>query len=537
MTVAADAKTTTLKLRLLREGAAFTVDSALKDGHQLREIPWRGVDGARLFVGSVFTNQPPWFVFLDAQTDNLPELLNSGCAAALFLPVANRTMAVCFGHAHMVMNTHHFENNFGLKVTLNKVARGNLRTIDSATPDATTFQRRIQASRDSDLTHFGIDYDRDLLTLASGTPDDNNFAKFLAGKDTLTITCSLSPTGVQDKCRQALEAFSATDYERDYKWVDHIQPIREDDLTDQLDALLFVALQELQTGSVNDLHLAPPEIADYTSGAELRFNGLGVRGGIFHHLTIEDYVAELDRSGFGGAINDIKLSHRVSAKAGDSDIFSEKWKVYDCFVFETEYIGATYVIFAGQWYRIDRDFATEINTFFSSLPTRTIVASTNKPNEEELIEELTRTRPDLLKLDRELVSAAGLSHDRIETCDFLSRNKEFIHLKDGHSSSPISHLWMQGVVFAEAFVASGGFRSRFRSLVRRLDPAFTSLIPDGRQRSIDRREYTVVYGIMRKPYRSGALGLPFFSKVSLRPQIQRLQTLGFSVAINLIEKR
>jgi hypothetical protein len=41
---------------------------------------------------------------------------------------------------------------------------------------------------------------------------------------------------------------------------------------------------------------------------------------------------------------------------------------------------------------------------------------------------------------------------------------------------------------------------------------------------------------MRRPYSSGQIGLPFFSKVSLRTAVQRLETLGFPVAINLIEK-
>ncbi|MGB6797813.1 MAG: hypothetical protein WBE48_14935 [Xanthobacteraceae bacterium] len=41
---------------------------------------------------------------------------------------------------------------------------------DRDTLDATTFQKRIQASRDADLQGFGIDVDRDLLRLAAGSP-------------------------------------------------------------------------------------------------------------------------------------------------------------------------------------------------------------------------------------------------------------------------------------------------------------------------------------------------------------------------------
>lgn len=532
-----DAKTTTLKLRLLRVGQTFTVEGALKEGHRLQEVSWRGIDNARLFVGSVYTNPPPWASFLNGQAEQLPDLFNSGCAAVLFVPVDGRTIAVCFGHAHMVMNTHHFESNFGLKVTLNKVERGKLRSIDAATPDATTFQKRVQASRNSDLALFGIDYDRDLLTLAAGTPDDTGFAKFLAGRDSLSITTVLTPTGIQNKCRQALAAFNATDYRTHYKWVDHIQAVREDDTVRELDNLLFGALQELRAGGQNDLHLAPPEIVDYTDGNELRFNGLGERGQVFSQLAIEDYVAELERINFAGDIAAIKGGHRVSAKCPESDTFSEKWNIYNCFIYETDHQGSKFALFAGQWYRVDRDFSSDIEDFFASLPRVEIVRQTNRKTEEELIADLEAGRQDLLKLDRELISAAGLSRDRIEACDFFSTNKQFIHLKDGHSSSPISHLWMQGVVSAEAFASSPEFRKKLRKKVNRLKPAMRGHLPTDRQHRFDRSAYSVVYGVMRKRNRSGVLDLPFFSKVSLRSAVQRLQTLGYSVAINLIEKQ
>ena len=41
---------------------------------------------------------------------------------------------------------------------------------------------------------------------------------------------------------------------------------------------------------------------------------------------------------------------------------------------------------------------------------------------------------------------------------------------------------------------------------------------------------------MRKPYRNGTLGLPFFSKLSLRTAMDRLNQLGVQVALELIAK-
>jgi uncharacterized protein (TIGR04141 family) len=90
-----------------------------------------------------------------------------------------------------------FERNFGLRVVLNAVARSNLRSVDVAALDATTFQKRIQASRDADLQGFGIDIDRDLMRLAAGSPKDGSFARSLAGKDALTLATKTSPADVE----------------------------------------------------------------------------------------------------------------------------------------------------------------------------------------------------------------------------------------------------------------------------------------------------------------------------------------------------
>ena len=70
----------------------------------------------------------------------------------------------------------------------------------------------------------------------------------------------------------------------------------------------------------------------------------------------------------------------------------------------------------------------------------------------------------------------------MEPCDFLSTHKQFIHLKDGHSSAPISHLWNQGVVAAEAFVRDEKFRVDLRKAVKKRQrqakkKGFEALVP------------------------------------------------------------
>ena len=228
-----------------------------------------------------------------------------------------------FGHVHIALNDDAFERQFGLKVTLNTVLRGNLRTLDLATPDAVTFQKRVQASKDSDLQEFGVDMLRDLARVAGGTPKNPAFARFVAGKDALSITCEDRAGDVQAKCVEIVEAYGKIDYRREFSWVDNMRVVREKDVIADLDGKLFKAVADLREGKTSDLHMAPPEIVNYTEGSQLHYNGFGSYGTTFHSLSIEDYIAELERRDFDGDMADVKEKHRIKAKGDDEEEFSE----------------------------------------------------------------------------------------------------------------------------------------------------------------------------------------------------------------------
>jgi uncharacterized protein (TIGR04141 family) len=253
-------KSMSLSLRLLREG--LTVEQALRDDHELEE---QSADPGRLFVGQAPALPPTWFAFIDEfAAGPLPRLVNQSCAAVLFIEVVDgrkrRIFALSFGTGHHSLEPDSFERNFGLRVVLNAVARSNLRSVDVATLDATTFQKRIQASRDADLQGFGIDVDRDLMRLAAGSPKDGSFARSLAGKDALTLATKTSPADVAEKCKTALKLYQATDYKADFGFIDFVSPVKQKTLLDELDALAFAELQELVKGNASDLHIALPDI-------------------------------------------------------------------------------------------------------------------------------------------------------------------------------------------------------------------------------------------------------------------------------------
>jgi uncharacterized protein (TIGR04141 family) len=91
------------------------------------------------------------------------------------------------------------------------------------------------------------------------------------------------------------------------------------------------------------------------------------------------------------------------------------------------------------------------------------------------------------------------------------------------------------VVSAEAFVSDADFRKKLRAKVRSLGGSFETLLPKSTEKVV-RDDYSVIYGIMRKPYADGSIGLPFFSKVSLQAAAERIAQFGIPLSIELIEK-
>jgi uncharacterized protein (TIGR04141 family) len=98
------------------------------------------------------------------------------------------------------------------------------------------------------------------------------------------------------------------------------------------------------------------------------------------------------------------------------------------------------------------------------------------------------------------------------------------------------------VVSAESFVRDEKFRIDLRKeAIKRQKKkpkknGFEQLLPDGRQKPVP-SDYKVIFGIMRDRYKkSGDLGLPFFSKVSLRAVADRITIMGFPLEVHLVER-
>ncbi|MCA8107481.1 TIGR04141 family sporadically distributed protein [Burkholderia semiarida] len=546
-------KTNTLSIRLLN--ADCSAKDGLRAGHTMTEHESKE---GYLYTAQSESAPPSWIsIVREFSGDDLAYLKNSHCSAVLFLDVApsdrrkrTRTFVITFGSGHHFLNPDSYVRNFGLRVTLNSVERDDLRNLDIALLDTTLIQKRIQASRRTDLRDFGIDVQSDLLRLAGGSPADKGFARALTGRDALILTAKMKPSDIIEKCRVALDLYGSKRYEENFKFIDHIIPETRPQIVQHLDREVFGALIGMVGGAASSLHIALPEVINPEHTFEIGYYGVGLKSGsktVYPDVEIEDYVAELH----AGRVEDIadmaalKSSHEVRVMAGDAGSGQYRCRLYDCFVFEMKYDRATYILFSGEWYRIDSDYYARVDANFTKYIGKSpFLKSTNSANEKELIDELNKDK-DLLNLDQVKLSPANAPGANLEPCDFLSRSKQLIHLKDGHDSAPISHLWNQGLVSAECLVSDAEFRQQLldKASARQKEQkriGFLQLLPRKSDKPVT-SAYTIVYGIMRTAYasakKSKRLDLPFFSKVSFQSVAERIERMGFKIEVHLIEKK
>jgi uncharacterized protein (TIGR04141 family) len=334
-------------VRLIRDDKS--ADDAMRAGSGFHEEP---SPVGRLFVGQNPGTPPRWAKFIRAAATPAADLdlQTKSCGAILFVDVARagkpkRTVALTFGTGQLALNPDMIERSFGLKVTLNTVARSRLRTLDVASLDATVIQRRTQASRDIDIDSFGIDKYQELLRLAAGTPSDKDLARTLSGRDSLTLNRRCSVSQVKPLCRRLLTLYEGTGYQKDYKFIDNVRPVRDRLLLSDLDDLAFSEIGALVGGQVSDLHLAIPEILDPGRSLEVAYFGAKLKPGrknLYPHLDIDDYVEELKRSKFAELTREEwRTTHEIKfSEAGETDR-EKHHKIRDCIVWEIARKGTT----------------------------------------------------------------------------------------------------------------------------------------------------------------------------------------------------
>lgn len=509
----------------------FLIKEEVKDGNvidaeilpEVRSLP---VELDNKKIGTLYVKQTPehppsWARFFSGSVGTRAKELRNASVSAIFITrAAKRLFALSFGHGRYLLNLGCCEARFGLRVTLNSVDPDLLRAVDVTTLEANPFHGKRQAARAAPLGEFGLNLDQDLLRAVTGKPLDGNLGTQMTGIDSLSVRVRADLKNLRALLVKYLAKGSEHGYRKRFPWVDHVAEVRDQELCDKLFALLIDALSKKDTSRV---WAAIPEVVDWNSFDHFRFGTPAAKDN-YDDIDLNRILQALE-----GETLSIELlkKKRVFCIAQGQTHPIRDWTFLHCLTAEIR-MGELYLLNAGTWYRVDSDYAKQVDVDLEGIQSATLPVSEWGDEKEDAYNArmASKSKGRLALMDRVMVSHPGMASP-IEFCDLYSTDRQMIHVKRYGQSSVLSHLFAQGLVSATSTLSDAEFR---KAVNKKLPQSHRFADPEER---ISASSYEVCFAIGSSDI--GSLKLPFFSRVTLRNAYRTLtQTYGFRVTLTKI---
>lgn len=512
-----EARTHPLTIYLARPGTtalADLLDPSLKMAPY--QIKIGDIATAELYIQVPSPKPPDWATFFDGYIPSEDFGENSSTSAVLLVETRGKRYALTFGHGRFLLNSDCWEDRFGLKVALNCIGDGKVRSINKHSLDQLLRHTQEQASRDASPREFGFDIEQDLLRAVAGTPSDARFGKRIAGVDSLHIAVPVNLNGLAELLGDISDKFLETTYKRNFPWVDHITEVTNPTLERELEDLLIKRINARQT---DQIWMAVPELIDWQNVAGFRFPILG-RSPEHHDIHLGNFISSLK----GQPLTEETLQHRKVVAVDQNGETVYRWSAYKCLYAELEKgKHESFVLSVGRWYQVRGDFVHEVNAAYDNVPDyeETLPEFRHESEGDYLSAVAESDKSTFALMDQKLISYGG-GHSKIEFCDLLTDQHDAFHVKRYGQASALSHLFAQGVVSGELFQIDAEFRKRVNEKL----PKTHRLNNPANRPKLD--QFRMVFAIVSDS--PGPLKIPFFSRLNLKHAVRRLNAYGYRVA-------
>jgi len=498
----------------------FTETNAIKEDFASRLRRYEVMAPERigqLVVGPKRPSPPRWLRHVKPYAPSMPELMNDTVSAVLLVPAANRTFALTFGYGRSLLQPDSWEAGFGLKVVLNAVPPGSIKSIDRTSFDAFAHQTRTQGIRSGDLEEFGLDMEQDILRAVTGKPEDEALGDKLSGKDTLVFNARVDVPGLPDFLAKCLTEYRSHAYQKWYSDLDQLAEVSDGTMLARLNGEL---LRKIREDERDRLWLAVPDFVDWAR--------VGFRYGFasyepYPDLEFEDFITRVRHR------ETMKLEgRRVHCVDLETDQEVESWPLTKCLHAEIVLSDKTYVSSNGHWYQVAQEFVARVDRAVNPLLQDCTLPDYHDKDEARYNRRIAKNAEHFL-FDRKNVYHGG-RRSQIEPCDLLRKDRCLIHTKRYGGSSVLSHLFAQGYTSSDLLADDSKYREKMRA---KLPDELKYLIPADR---IDPTRYTIVYAIVGRSPEGQKLAelLPFFSRVNLYRTAQRLKRIGYKVVVQWV---
>lgn len=490
-----------------------------------------GINGF-LYVKKQEEKKPTWQPFVEKITNNkITELSTKSSSAVLLIKTAKSIYAFTFGYGRFLIDLNQFSQDFGIKTALNSLNHDTLRSVDLYTIDDQAVQTKSQASRETDVSAFGIDIFKDVLRAVTGSPKIGVELKNISGGDSVfSFAVEMRPNDIPSIADKIYDLYQKDDYKDNFTWVDNIRRIKDKNEIGALDLKLIEHIKEKNNG----ISITIPEVIDWDKISGFSFTRN--KSTISPILDIQFY---LDK--FPEDLSSIEQLKRDKLYVYDTYGNEIEYQVYKSIYLSIEVGDKNKILFNGFWYEINKSFIDRIDSSLANIPLSTLgfpdvhTWVENKDGKDKNCIEAegdynirTAELHNYILLDKKLIKS-NLNSSPIELCDLLTVEKQLIHVKHKKGGSAgLSHLFAQGNISAETILGDKDARKDARRVVKNVAPDHKELIALDKIKSSD---YEIVFLIIGDNTDNIRKSLPFFSKVNLSKTFENLSQKGFRVSI------
>lgn len=499
--------------------------SILTEGKSYRCQEIAGV--GNLYYTRSFSSKPQWLDSFFGDSIDDSEIYNAAASALLLVPVSIngslRYFAVSFGRGLSLVNKSCIEERFGLKTVLNTIESNSIRRIAKTEIAGSASKTNEQMPKKSEIHDFTLDIERDLLNGITASGNNGSLLSgSITGTDSLSVSSAVRIENLPSYLEEIFSVYKSERYKECFPWIDHIAPVRNSTLKQNLDEVLIEAIKAKDV----NIWMAVPGLINWEETLGFRYQGSKE----IHDDILIDRVLETLKNPL---VSIQQLKNKRIFQIGtidDSEI--DHWSAYKCLYGELKYKGQQYCINGGEWFRIEPDYVKRINNQYSA----TVVSSFEFPPyekdeqgegayNERVCNEDSDSR---ILMDQRFIMHGG-ANSKFELCDILVRDGLFIHVKRYSGSATLSHLFNQGLTTAELVRSDSSF-------LKKVNERIVEVQGEGREYKITSSQPDeVVFGIITKDTQE-LPEIPFFSKITFCAVKRHLEMMNIKVTIAAIPK-
>lgn len=476
----------------------------------------------------------PWLVFFNEGLEavnhfrfNAQNSFPSGIVVVRFGEAGNFSFYVLtFGLGGDNLIDHEYVvRDFGLQVAMNICDQDKLKRIQTSMHEAVSTQSERQISVGSSFSVFNIDDEKEFFRAVSGAAKEEfDFVQSFNGRDSIAIKAkkenSLNWNNLVERVEMLANAYESLDFKTKFPGYAKFKFENDPIIISELDSILF---EKIRSNDLINIHLATPEVMDFNS-VEFSYNKETDR---HDDLVLSELLAA--RRAFDGRSSIDRLKGlKINVWNVDTGAKIRDWSGYKCVVAEVERGSDSYILSNAQWKQVATDFKKEVDGYMASIPlsedayllsnVRIWHAASGKNRESVFNAEVAATTPDVLLFDTAKIEIAGQRY--YETCDIFHKERKFVQVKRfSTGSASVSHLFVQGRFYAEAFLSDDNCRQGMRNHIEEIAPALTKntfleLIPLSRKELVS-NAYTIVFCILNDNDGGSLTDLPFMARYEL----------------------